>query len=189
VSTPAETPAKPTPEQLLREFEDRAAAELTAADALAPGSDAVAWRGALLARVAVVKGMPGPAEASGGTALSGADGEAVTKALVALGYDADEVFFTLSRPEIGLEPAPRAERLRIHMEAVDPELILGLDAEAAADLAEAFGIAAPRFGTATRVLGRRVVVVDGLERSLGDERLKRRVWHQLKAATAEGPVY
>ena len=46
---------------------------LGAADALAPGSDIVASGGGLLAQVALVKGLPGPAEAAGGAALSGVD--------------------------------------------------------------------------------------------------------------------
>ncbi|HSK46770.1 MAG TPA: hypothetical protein VLA05_02060, partial [Coriobacteriia bacterium] len=49
--------------------EARAVAELAAADASAPGSDVVAWRGNLVPSVAVVKGLPGPAEAAGGPAL------------------------------------------------------------------------------------------------------------------------
>ena len=172
-----------------RVFETRAKAELAAADALAPGSDAVAWRGALLADVAVVKGAPGPAEASGMPALSGADGDAAVKALEKLGYAADALFFTLSRPEPGLSPEQRAERLRSQIEAVDPQLVIALDSRAAEDVAVAFGIAAPRFGEIVEVLGRRVLAVDGLEASLGDEAHKRRVWKQLQAGRPTGPVY
>ena len=49
MSKPLETPAKLSPEQVRALFESRARAELAAADALAPGSDAVAWSGALFA--------------------------------------------------------------------------------------------------------------------------------------------
>ena len=164
-------------------------AELAAADALAPGSDAVAARGALLAHVAVVKGLAGPAEAAGGDALSGADGEALVKALEALGYPSEGVFFTLSRPEPGIDGARRAERLRLQLEAVDPALVVALDPEAAADLAEAFGAPPLVAGVTARVLGRRMVALDGFEASLGDAKRKRRVWEQLKAARFEGPVY
>lgn len=169
--------------------EARARAELAAADALAPGSDAVASRGALLADVAVVKGLPGPAEASGGAALSGADGEAAEKALVALGHSAGGVFYALSRPEPGIDAERRTARLRLLLEAVDPGVVLALDAEAAADVAAAFGIPVPRFGEQVAVLGRRVVAVDGLEASLADTALKARVWRQLKAARPTPPVY
>ncbi len=169
--------------------ESRARAELLAADALAPGSDAVAWRGAVLAEVAVVKGLPGPAEVSGGEALSGADGEAAVKALGALGYAEDVVYFTLSRPGSGIDTERLAARLRAQIEAVDPVLILAVDEEAAFDVAAAFGIEKPSYGRAERVLGRRFVAVGGLEASLTEPARKRRVWEQLKAARPEGPVY
>jgi hypothetical protein len=189
MSKPADKPARLTPEQVRARFEARAKSELAAADALAPGSDAVAWSGALFAEVAAVKGLAGPAEASGGAALSGADGEALGKALAALGYDEADVFRTLSRPEPGISAERRSDRLRLQIEAVDAGLVLALDAEAAADVAEAFGIAPPDFGAHARVLGRRVVAVDGLEASLSDPARKARVWRQLQAAKAEGPVY
>jgi len=169
--------------------EARVRAELAAADALAPGSDAVRVRGALLADVAVVKGLAGPAEAAGDPALSDADGVALALALVALGHSLLGVFYTLSRPEPGIDPARRAERLRLQLEAVDPALVIALDAEAAADLAEAFGTAAFVPGQMVRVLGRRVVALEGFEASLGDAKRKRRAWEQLKAARAEGAVY
>jgi hypothetical protein len=162
---------------------------LSAADAQAPGADAVPWRGAEIAQVAVIKGLPGPAEASGGAALSGADGEAAVKALVALGHSEGDIFFTISRPSSGIEPARLAMRLRAQIEAVDPSLILALDREAAADVAAAFGVESPVLGRETWVLGRRIVAVDGLEASLSEPARKRRVWEQLKAARAEGPVY
>jgi hypothetical protein len=189
-SDSAQAPApRETAETLRAFFETRARAELAIADALAPGSDAVAPSGALLAEVVVVKGLAGPAEATGRPALAGPDGEAVGKALEALGWDPALVFATLSRPEPGIDAARRADRLRQQIEAVDPALVLALDAEAAADVAEAFGIAQPAFGEAVRVLGRRIVAVDGLEASLGEPARKRRVWRQLQAAKAEGPVY
>jgi len=170
-------------------LEARARAELAAADAAAPGSDRVPWRGALLAQVAVVKGLPGPAEASGDPALSGADGDAAIKALERLGWSGQDVFFTLSRPEPGIEPERRGDRLRLQIEGVDPELVLAVDAEAADDVALAFGVERPRWGVVERVLGRRVVAVDGLEASLGDEARKARVWSQMRVAKPLGPVY
>jgi hypothetical protein len=170
-------------------FLARAQAELAAADSAAPGSDAVAWRGALMAQVAAVKGLAGPAEASGGSAMEGADGEALLKALEALGWERDEVFFTLSRPEPGLDGAVLTDRLRLQIEAVDPELVLALDADAAVDLAEAFGVEPLLPGVPMRVLGRRLLAVDGFEASLGNEKRKRAAWEQLKAGKPEGSVY
>lgn len=167
----------------------RAKAELAAADALAPGSDRVRPSGALMAEIAVVKGLPGPAEASGGTAMSGADGTALLKALEALGYGADTVFLTLSRPEPGMDRERAADRLRLQLESVDPNVIVTLDAEAAADVAEAFGCELPAPGVTQRVLGRRIVAVSGFEAALGDPKAKQRVWAELKAAKPEGPVY
>lgn len=188
----AEKPAPESPEtaaELRALYEAKVRAELAAADALAPGSDRVAARGELLATLALVKGLPGPAEASGGAALSGADGEAADKALAALGHDPARAFRVLSRPEPGLEPDRRSERLRLALEAVDPELVIALDAEAAEDLASAFGIAPLRFGEERIVLGRRLVAVDGLEASLADEKRKAAVWRQLQVARPLGPAY
>jgi hypothetical protein len=189
VSHPADTPTEPSAEQIRAQFEERAKAELRAADALAPGSDAVAWSGALLAEVALVKGLPGPAEASGGGALSGADGEAARKALTALGWGDERVFCTLSRSEPGASAARSTQRLRLQIEAVGPALVLALDAEAAADVAQAFGVARMPLGKEIRVLGRRIVAVDGLEASLGEPARKQRVWRQLQVAKPSGPVY
>jgi hypothetical protein len=190
VSEPAHTPAIAAISAKLRTLhEARARAELAAADALAPGSDRVRWRGALMAQVAVIKGLPGPAEATGGAALTGADGTAVTKALEALGWDPAGVFFTLSRPEPGIDLARATGRLRLQLEAVDPLVIVALDANAATDIAEAFGTAPLAFGVAARVLGRTLVAVDGFEAALGDSKGKQRVWSELKAAKSEGPVY
>jgi hypothetical protein len=189
VSEPADTNVPVTAEEICALHHARARAELAAADALAPGSDGVPWRGALIAQVVVVKGLPGPAEASGGAALSGADGDAAVKALTALGYAEEDLFFTLARPGGGGDEQRRGARLRAQIEAVDPVLILAVDDAAAADTAGAFGIEPPVFGRDVRVLGRRLVAVDGLEASLTEPGRKRRVWDQLKAARVEGPVY
>ena len=189
IVTGAPDTTPPTAQELGALHEARALAELAAADALAPGSDAVRWRGAVLARVAVVKGLPGPAEASGDQALSGPDGVAAGKALEALGYSAAETFFTLSRPEPGIDAVRRVARLRAQLEAVDPAMILAVDGDAADDVSAAFGVEQPAWGTAITVLGRRIVAVDGLEASLADPARKRRVWEQLKSARPEGPVY
>jgi hypothetical protein len=109
--------------------------------------------------------------------------------LAKLGHDPDSAFFTLSRPEPGIAPERRADRLRAQIETVDPELIIAVDAEAAADIAEAFGIAPLPFGTVVPVLGRRIVACDGLEASLTDPARKKRVWSQLRVAAVLGPVY
>lgn len=168
--------------------EAKAAEEIAAADAAAPGSDGIPWRGSLLPAVAVVKGLPGPAEASGGAAVSGADGVAVVKALEALGHDGSQVFFTLSRPAGEIESGALTARLRGHIEAVDAALVVALDAEAAEDVAAAFGLSGLGLGVEVRVAGRRLVAVEGMEAALGDATLKRRVWEQISAARPPGPV-
>jgi len=189
VSKPADKETPTTAVEICALHKARALAELLVADAMAPGSDGIPWRGALIAEVAVVKGLPGPAEASGGAALSGADGAAAVKALSALGYAEGDLFFTLSRPQPGAISASGAARLRAQIEAVDPSLVLALDGEAAADVSAAFGIDQPAWGSGVVVLGRRIVAVDGLEASLTNPARKRRVGEQLKAARVEGPVY
>ncbi len=102
----------------------------------------------------------------------------------------DSVFFTLSRPEPGIDRERASDRLRLQLESVDPRVIVALDAEAAADVAEAFGCEQPVPGGAPlRVLGRRIVAVSGFEAALADPKAKQRVWAELKTAKPEGPVY
>lgn len=176
-------------ERIRADHEARARAELAAADAQSPGSDTVPWTGALIAQIAVVKGLAGPAEAAGGSALSGADGEALSKALEALGWPSDTAFFTLSRPEPTAPPEAIAARIRGQIEAVDPIVVVALDAEAAADVARALGLEGLAVGEMVMAAGRRVVAVDAFEAALSDESRKRKVWAQLRAARPDGPVY
>jgi len=174
---------------LRAQHEARVQAELAAADKLLPGSDAVSSAGAHFATIVVVKGLPGPAEASGKPAMSGADGEAARKALDALGWEADSAFYTLSRPGSSTDAPRRAARLRLQIEAVDPEFVLAVDADAAVDVAQALGLERLALGAVVRANGRRVLACDGLEASLSDATRKRRVWSQLKLATPPATVY
>ena len=178
-----------TADGLRERYARKARAELAAADGFVPGADGVPWRGELLASVALIKGLPGPAEASGQPALAGADGDAADKALVALGFDPVSVFRTLSRPVPEADPTRRVARLRLQIETVDPSLVIALDDVAAADLRQALGLAELPFGVQVEIAGRSVVAVDGLEASLADPGRKRRVWRQLQAITPIGPVY
>ncbi len=163
-------------------------AELAAADREAPGSDVVPSSGDPYAVVMLVKGDPGPAEVAGGAALSGPDGEAARKALLALGFEEDEVFATVARPEAGIDPAALARRLRLQVEAVDPFAVVALDGVAAEILAAAFGLARVPFGREIRTLGRVLVAVDGLEASLGDPPAKQRVWQHFQALGPREPA-
>ena len=174
---------------LRAQHEARVRTELAAADRLLPGSDGVPSAGTHFATIVVVKGLPGPAEASGKPAMSGADGAAARKALGALGWEADSAFFMLSRPGSSADAPRRAARLRFQIEAVDPEFVLAVDTDAAADVAEALGLERLALGAVVRADGRRVLACDGLEASLSDANRKRRVWSQLKLATPPATVY
>ncbi|HSK48300.1 MAG TPA: hypothetical protein VLA05_09905, partial [Coriobacteriia bacterium] len=136
-----------------------------------------------------VKGLPGPAEAAGGPALSGRDGEAVCKALQKLGHDPALVFFTLTRPQANMAPEARARRVRLQLEAVDAPLVIALDRPAAEDIAEAFSMPQLPSGAEVRACGRRFVACDGLESALDDDRAKRAVWRQLSAAVLQPPAF
>ncbi|MBE0417952.1 MAG: hypothetical protein IBX63_09330 [Coriobacteriia bacterium] len=169
-------------------YAEKALAEFAAADRVAPGSDGVKWSGDLFAEVVLVKGEPGPAEVSGGAALSGPDGVAARKALETLGFDQDSVFATVAHPEAGIDPDLLRERLVIQVEAVDPTVVVALDATATAEVAAAFSLGALPYGTGVRAGGRTFVAVDGLEASLADERAKRRVWRQMQAIEVRPPA-
>ena len=174
--------------EIERMYREKALAELAEADRVAPGSDAVRSDGDPFAEVFLVKGEPGPAEASGGAALSGPDGAAARKALSALGFDPDSVFATVARPEAGIDAGLLRDRLVMQVEAVDPWVVLALDAAAAAEVAAAFSLGALAFGTSLSANGRTFVAVDGLEASLNDERAKRRVWSQMQAVEIRPPA-
>jgi hypothetical protein len=170
-----------------RMYREKAMAELAEADRVAPGSDAVRSAGDPFAEVFLVKGGPGPAEVSGGAALSGPDGAAARKALSALGFDPDSVFATVARPEAGIDPDLLRDRLVMQVEAVDPWVVLALDAGAAAEVAAAFSLGSLPFGKPVHASGRMFVAVEGLEASLADERAKRRVWSQMQAVEVRPP--
>lgn len=170
-------------------YDARLESELAAASGMVPGADRVPFGGDPHARVVLIKGMPGPAEETGSAVLSGADGEAATRALEALGITGG-YFAALSRPVESAEPDGVRGRVRALVEAVDPEYVVALDAVAAEDAAGAFGLASPpRFGLAVRVCGRTLVAVDGLEASLSDPARKRRVWEQFKAVVPRAPLW
>ncbi|HEX9093975.1 MAG TPA: hypothetical protein VF902_08325 [Coriobacteriia bacterium] len=166
-----------------RLFEAKARAELARADRLLGGRLPVAGSGDPIGRVLLVKGEPGEADRATRTALAGPDGEAASKALERLGFDPRSAWATCSRPGRGDEAALSA-RLRLIIEAVDPAMVLGLDAVAAEDLARALGIAMLRSGVPVTVMGRVVGSLEGLEASLGDAAAKARVWRQMQAVAA-----
>lgn len=155
----------------------KAAAELEAAEV--PGG-AVRWSGDPLAEVALVKGRPGEADVETGRVLAGPDGEAARKALSALGLD-EAWFAACSRPDGAAPDEAGLRELSASIEAVDPRVVIALDADAAEDLAAAAGLPRLRFGVPVERDGRTYLAVAGLEASLGDEVRKRRVWRQFRS--------
>jgi hypothetical protein len=172
-------------EELAEVYGRRLQAELEAADIELPGADAVRGSGRPSASVLLVKGEPGPAEIGGGVALSGADGDAIDKALEALGRDPRDRYAVVSRPVAGVSDDRVKRRLRRIIEACDPVWVVALDPDAAHDVFHALGRPELGPGTVTRLMGRSVLALEGLEASLEDEALKRRVWAHLKALRTE----
>ncbi|MHB1135416.1 MAG: uracil-DNA glycosylase family protein [Coriobacteriia bacterium] len=160
-------------------FREKARAEIAAAEQAGGGAPAVRVHGDELAEVLLIKGEPGPDDIEGGYALAGADGEAADKALDALGLPATRFAFCTRASGVG--PDERAARIRMLVEAVDPSVVIALDPLAAQDLTLAVGIDPPVAGTIVTWRGRTIAAIDGLEASLTDDSLKRRVWRQLKA--------
>lgn len=160
-------------------FRAKALAEIAVAEALAGDEGAVRGQGDELADVLLAKGEPGPDDLDAGRALAGADGEAAGKALDALGIAPARFAFCTRSTD--LPESARLERTRLMVEAVDPRIIIALDPLAAGDVLNAYGCKPVPAGTLTRVQGRAFVALEGLEASLSDEALKRRVWRQLKA--------
>lgn len=160
-------------------FRAKARAEIAVAEGIAGDGGAVRGQGDELAEVLLVKGEPGPGDLDAGRALAGADGEAAGKALDALGITPSRFAFC-TRVE-GLSERDRLERTRLMVEAVDPRIVVALDPLAAEDILDAYGCQAVSPGMLTHLQGRAFVALEGLEASLADESLKRRVWRQLKA--------
>lgn len=154
------------------------------------GTPSAAVAGDPLARVVLVKGVAGPAEASGGPLMSGPDGAAATAALSALGFDPPTWFAVMSRAGLAGDDAGLRNRWLLEaIEVADPYAVVALDPVAAEDLAAALGIRGLTPSDPVSVAGRTVIALEGLERSLDDPALKRRVWRQLKALAPRGPVW
>lgn len=162
-------------------YEAKARAELAAADALLPGSDAVATHGDPMASVVLVVGEPSDEEHHAHKALTGAPLEAAAKILTALGFDPASTLAICSRPEPGADAEARARRLEFAVEAADPVLVVALDAAAAEDLAAAFGLEPLRVGRPMKARGRVAGTVGSLAASLDGESLKPKVWAAFKA--------
>lgn len=172
--------------------------------------------GNIFSPVVLVKGELNEAERAGGLLLAGADGEALRSALLAIGW-APEDFCALAsvagaaesaaEPSVepGIEPAAPsgaplpAALFREALEALDPEAVILLD-DAAADamrnayadalaIIEDWNTAMLKPGLVARVLGRRVLALDGFETALADSKEKQRMWAYLKQMPPLGAPY
>lgn len=174
----------PAEAERLRElYASRVGSELDEADG-GEGSHRASWSGDALARIVFVKGAVSASDLEAGRAFAGADGDAARRAAAALGLDSTGVLFICSR-RAG-EDGSAIERLAVQLEAADPAFVIATDVPAAVDVAAALGTGALTPGVPIDVNGRRIVAVDGLEQSLGDERRKRTVWRQMRSVTADG---
>jgi uracil-DNA glycosylase len=127
----------PDVSELVQLYAAKAAAEVAAAEALAPG--APASQGPAPADVMLVKGEPGPGDLAAGRALAGDDGRAAASALAALGLADAPAFACCSRGAAtagakadDADAHARASRLARLALAVEPRVLIGLDALAAA---------------------------------------------------------
>ncbi len=144
--------------------------------------------GSAFPEVLFVKGTPNEREAAGEALLSGADGEALSKALTALGYPPEGWACILGRTADG-EPAT-PELLRRAVAVLAPFTLVALDdvarrlaceafaddLTALADLSEA--LLEPGF--VAHAAGLRIVSLGGFERALASPERKQLMWARLK---------
>lgn len=166
-----------------RLYRAKARAELAAADGGLGSTAAVASIGSEIAAVLLVKGEPSSADLAAGRVLEGADGAAAAKALEALGVGSGDWYALCSRAADAPAPA-LVRRLELAVEAVDPKLVVALDAIAARDLADAFGLADLPPGRPVTARGRTLGAVAGFGASLDEPARKALVWRQLRAVAA-----
>jgi len=160
------------------------AAEVERAESLVRGSQRVASSPPAYSAALVVKGRPSSEDEAAGRAFAGPDGEAIRKALAALGIPG-EPFLAVTRPtaEASRDLDAVARRIRELAHAVEAELVLALDPVAADDVARAFGSEGLKPGETVDVPGFRLLATNDFAAALADERAKRAVWRQLKALT------
>ncbi|AEB06261.1 hypothetical protein Corgl_0134 [Coriobacterium glomerans PW2] len=155
--------------------------------------------GNVFTTILLVKGELNEQERAGSRLLGGPDGTALRSALLRLGY-APENFCALSAVDPAHPSATLDHRLfREAVEAIDPEDIILLDEVAAEAMLEAYPDSLERNngsrheglepGLVVRVLGRRVIALDGFERALATPRAKQRMWAYLKQLSPLGAPY
>lgn len=162
---------------------------------------ALADRGVVMAgnafsQVLLVKGELVPGELAGGL-LTGPDGEALRKALVALGYAPEDwaALATVAADGTPLRPA----LLRTAVAALGASTLIACDDAAALALRDAYGdelagledadVALLRPGLVAPVLGMRVINLGGFAQALADPKRKQFAWACLKRVPPLGEPY
>jgi uracil-DNA glycosylase len=163
-------------------WQAKLAAEVKRAESLVPGRRRAVSSAPAYSAVLAVKGRPTETDAVAGRVFGGEDGEALRKALAALGVEGDP-FCIASRPSAEADEHldAVARRIRELAEAVEAELVLALDAVAAGDVAAAFGTEALKPGMPVHLPGHILLATDDFSAALADEAAKRVVWRQMKA--------
>ncbi len=153
--------------------------------------------GCAFPQILFVKGTPNAAEAAGGQPLSGADGEALFKAVSALGYAPEEWAGCLGVLEDGsaLEPA----LLSLVIATLSPLTVVATDEAArrllrdalANDLVELVDLSEALLepGVVVQAAGLRVMAVGEFEAALADPAAKQLMWARLKRLPPLGEPY
>lgn len=170
------------------------------------GARGVSMVGNAFSPVVLVKGELNDDELSGGELLAGADGKALRAALCAIGYAPEDFcgLAVIAAAQEGPDAAPAGEPLPVELfrealETLDPEAVILLDCaavdmmhEAYADalvILEDFDAAMLKPGLVVKVLGRRVLALDGFEAALANPGEKQRMWSYLKQLPPAGAPY
>lgn len=176
-----------TRKQRAEVYKERLAEELS--DLSATG---VSFSGTIPSPVCILKGKPNAQELAGASVLSGADGDALSKSLDALGYlpnSACALLTVFISDHHTAHPLP-PELVRLAIEVLDSSTLLVADKPAALALQEAYKLPTPlEEGVIHSVKGRRVLCLGGFEDSLDNEREKQIMWARLKKLPPEQAPY
>lgn len=144
-----------------------------------------------------VKGTPNAEEAAGAAPLSGADGEALFKAVSALGYAPEDWACILGTLVDGASLTP--ELLSLAIATLSPLTLVATDEAArslicdtlAADLVEVADLSEALLepGTVAQVAGLRVMALGGFEAALASPEQKQVMWARLKRIPPLGQPY
>ncbi|MCL2136322.1 MAG: hypothetical protein FWH40_02175 [Coriobacteriia bacterium] len=175
-------------------------------DQLGPFSAYLAGQAA--SDIVLVKGICGPIELAGGPPFSGPDSAAVSAALASLGWGEDNWCGVLTQPSHQAKLSD--EELRLIIEVIDPQLIIGMDQAAGISIAAALSYQGPEglyadkgegqannqqaeikfddnkpprainAGEPIQYFNRQILVLSGFEAALSDDLAKQKVWAQLK---------